>query len=82
MELYKKLRAYRQSKGVTQTFIANETGMSVKKLNAIEKGRTRLLADEFEVICRDGLKVNPQIFFADNFLEIKNDAATEPKPAA
>jgi len=80
MELYKKIRSYRQSKGITQTFIASETNMSVKTINAIELGRKRLLADEFETICRDGLKVNPQIFFTDNILETKKKVISNQQP--
>lgn len=71
MELYQKIRAYRLAHGITQTFVAEETNMSVKTLNAIEKGRQRLLAETFEKICVHGLKVSPKIFFDDDVLESK-----------
>ena len=71
MELYEKVRAYRQANGITQSFVANQINMSPKTLNAIEKGRQRLQADTFELICRNGLKVDPSIFFTNEFLETK-----------
>ena len=72
MQLYEKLRAYRIGSGITQTHVAKTMQMSVKKLNAIEKGRQKLSADMFIEICRTGLKIDPAIFFADEVLNTKN----------
>ena len=75
MQLYEKLRAYRMANGITQTHVAKIMRMSVKKLNAIEKGRQKLSADMFLEICKDGLKVDPAVFFAEDVLEIKKKGA-------
>lgn len=83
MKLYEKVRAYRLAHGIKQTFVADETGISVKTINGIEMGRQRLSADMFELICTKGLKVNPGIFFAANVLITKNsDETDQPNPAA
>ncbi|MEI6580101.1 MAG: helix-turn-helix transcriptional regulator [Eubacteriales bacterium] len=71
MQLYEKLRAYRLANGVTQTHVAKMMQMSVKKLNAIEKGRIKLSADLFLEVCKTGLKIDPASFFANEVLESK-----------
>jgi len=74
MQLYEKLRAYRLASGVTQTHVAKLMQISVKKLNAIEKGRQKLSADLFLSICTTGLKTDPASFFASEGLETKKGA--------
>jgi transcriptional regulator with XRE-family HTH domain len=73
VKLHEKLRLYRSSRGITQTWLANQIGIPLKTLNGIELGRQRLSADMFELICRKGFDVNPGIFFKDGFLETKTD---------
>ena len=80
MKLHEKLRLYRSSRGITQTWVAEQAGISVKTLSAVELGRQRLTADTFELICRKGLGVDPGIFFKDQFLETKNCDDGEIKP--
>jgi len=83
MKLYEKVKLYRISNGFKQAFIAKKSGMSEKKLSAIETGRQRLTTDDFEVICRLGFMVNPGIFFESTFLESKNVTVNNnPNPAA
>lgn len=69
--MYQKLRKYRKSKGVTQTYIAKKTGKSNKRISALETGELRLTVDEFEELCMRGYEVSPKIFFDDNFLKNK-----------
>ncbi|OHW62199.1 helix-turn-helix domain protein [Andreesenia angusta] len=68
--LYKKLREYRISKGITQTHISRMTGISNAKLSSIENGNTELKADDFILIAVKGFGVNPS-FFTDGVLETK-----------
>lgn len=72
MKVHERLKAYRISHGIKQKYIAEQTGKSKSRISALETGRIKLTADEFEEICIRGLKVNPIIFFNDNFLETKN----------
>lgn len=68
--LYKKLRDYRISKGITQTHIAKMTGISNRRISYIETGVTELKADDFILIAEKGLGVDPS-FFTDEVLETK-----------
>ena len=81
MQLYEKLRAYRMASGITQTHVAKTMRMSIKKLNAIEKGRQKLSADLFLDICHNGLKVDPAVFFAEDVLIFKNGHPKTPDVA-
>ena len=42
---------------------------------SVKKGRQKLSADMFLEICKDGLKVDPAVFFAEDVLEIKKKGA-------
>lgn len=65
VRLYQKLRKYRESIGVSQTFIAKKTGKSIQRISALETGAIRLTADEFEELCVKGYGVSPKVFFDD-----------------
>lgn len=77
MQLYEKVRAYRISKGISQTFVANSAKMNVKRYNYIEKGRQKMTANDFEIICRDGLGIDPAYFFDSDVLNSKNNETKE-----
>lgn len=61
----KKIKSYLESNGITQTFVANRTGIPVQKLNLSLNGNRRLDFDEYELIC-GALSVG-----TDKFLEPK-----------
>lgn len=61
--VYQRLRIYRESKGITQTYIARKTGKTTQRISALETGGIRLTADELEEICIKGYEVNPSILF-------------------
>jgi len=62
--LYQRLRQYRESKGITQTYIARKTGKTTQRISALESGGIRLSADEFVELCIKGYEINPAIFFS------------------
>lgn len=72
MKLHEKILFYINNHGIKQTWLAEQSDISVKTLNAILLGRQRLTADTFELICRKGLKIDPGIFFDNMFLDTKN----------
>lgn len=74
MKIFERLRKYRTDRGITQVHIATKLKKPVQRLNAIELGRIKLTADEFEEICLKGFEVNPSIFFDSQFLVTKNNA--------
>ena len=59
-----KIKAYLENNGITQTFVANQTGIPVQKLNLSLNG-------EYELIC-GALSVN-----VDKFLEAKKPKREE-----
>lgn len=74
-QLHELIRDYRKSKGISQVYIAEVTGIDNKRISNIETGRVELKAEEFILICEKGLNVSPS-FFSNEFLEIKNDIHT------
>lgn len=60
-----KIKLYLKNNGITQTFVAGKTGISVQKLNLSLNGNRKLGFDEYELIC-GALSVG-----TDKFLEPK-----------
>ena len=52
--LYKQIRDYRKSKGITQVHIAKVTGINNKRLSFIENGDVELRAEELILIVEKG----------------------------
>ena len=46
-----KIKEYLNSKGISQTFVANQSGISVSTLNSALNGNRKLLAEEYFLIC-------------------------------
>lgn len=70
--LAEKIKIYIETHGLKQIHVANESGIHNKTFNAIMNGNRKLLADEFVVICKQGLKINPAIFFDNEVQENGN----------
>lgn len=66
MELYEKIKLIRQSKGVTQTHVANNSNLTVSNYNMKENGKRTITAHELEAIAQ-ALQVPAAIFFEENF---------------
>ncbi len=64
MNLYKSIILYLQNNGITQTYVAEKTGITVNALNLSLRGKRKLMADEYIKIC-DVLKV-PYDYFVSN----------------
>lgn len=60
-----KIKLCLENNGITQTFVAGKTGISVQKLNLSLNGNRKLNFDEYELIC-GALSVG-----TDKFLEPK-----------
>ena len=66
-----KIKSYLEDNGITQTFVANRTGIPVQKLNLSLNGNRRLGFGEYELIC-GALSVG-----TDKFLEPKKPKENE-----
>lgn len=61
----RKIKDYLHNNGISQTYVANKTGIPLQKLNLSLNGNRRLDFSEYELIC--GALSVP----ADKFLEPK-----------
>lgn len=68
METGLKVRAYIRSKGISQVFLSEKSGIPISKLNLALNGKRRLTFSEYETICW--------------VLGVNVDAFLEPKPPA
>jgi len=50
LELHKRIKVIRKSKGITQTFVAKEVGMTVSNYNMKENGKRPISTKELELI--------------------------------
>lgn len=64
----KNIKSIRQSKGITQKFIAEQLGISQMQYYRIENGLTKLDANIIPDVARV-LDVNPSIFFDNKTTE-------------
>lgn len=48
----KKIKEYLSNKGISQTFVANKTGIPISTLNAALNGNRKILAEEYFLICQ------------------------------
>jgi transcriptional regulator with XRE-family HTH domain len=79
MMIHKKVREIRMSKGLKQTFVARQLGISIARYNAIEKGN-RPLRVEFIPKIAEILGVSPMVFFEDHLNESFNEQRKEVIP--
>lgn len=61
----KRIKEYLNSKGISQTFVANKTGIPISTLNAALNGNRKILAEEYFLICQ-ALEVP-----LDTFIDVK-----------
>lgn len=46
-----RIKRYLESKGISQAFLSERSGIPAPKLNLVLNGKRRLTFDEYEVIC-------------------------------
>lgn len=69
MELFERIRFVRQSKGITQTYIAAESGLTVQNYNMKENGKRTISAKELEAIAK--AMGEPVAIFFDEKIHVK-----------
>lgn len=72
MSIHERLKSYIDANGLKLNFVAAKADIPEKKFYRLLNGETKITADEFERICKNGLSVDPAIFFEQNFSEIEN----------
>ncbi|WP_026676741.1 helix-turn-helix domain-containing protein [Fictibacillus gelatini] len=66
MTVNEKIRDYIQDQGIKFKFVANKAGIPEKKFYRLINGQTIMSVDEFELICKKGLSVEPSFFLNRN----------------
>ncbi|GGE47990.1 hypothetical protein GCM10011391_28470 [Pullulanibacillus camelliae] len=66
MELHEKIKAFRKSKGISQTFVAKALNLSVSGYNMKESGKRPITTSELQKIS-SVLGVSASIFFEEKF---------------
>lgn len=61
MNINEKLNEYLKKRGMKQAYVVEKTGMNADTISKILKGRRRIQADEFLLIC-SALDIDPNIF--------------------
>lgn len=72
----KNIKTIRQSKGLTQKFVAQQLGMSPMQYYRIENGLTKVDANILPKLAEE-LGVKPAIFFKDSLTEIVSEEVKE-----
>lgn len=67
MRINERVKNYIDSRGLIMKVVAARSGIEQKKFYRLVNGNTGMSVDEFEVICKKGLEVDPAIFFKQNF---------------
>lgn len=71
-----KIKIYLTDKGISQSHISRQTGISMPKLNLSLNDKRNLSYDEYAVIC-GALGVNTDFFLKPRLPETKNEARWE-----
>jgi len=73
MKIYEKIRAIRQSKALTQDFVADKLNIDPVNYGRIERGQANLTMDRFLDICKI-LEIHPKLFFEESTdnVDLKN----------
>lgn len=74
MKMYERIRNYIESNGLRLNFVAEKAGIAPQRFYFIINGKTKLMIEEYEQICRKGLSVDPGYFFTQKFLDSKKNA--------
>lgn len=74
MRTNQNIRDYIKDNGMTYSFVARRSGIDIKKFSRYMSLKQPLTTDEYELICKDGLRVDPSYFFQKKFLETQNIA--------
>lgn len=72
MNMNLRIRKYIKKNGMTFTFVADRSGFDIKKFSRFMSNKQPMTTEEYELICRKGLEVDPMYFYKEKVLETKN----------
>lgn len=66
MSINYRLRTYIKAKGLLINHVADKSNIPRKKMYRMLNGTTKITVDEYEMICKNGLEVDPEFFLKLN----------------
>lgn len=72
MRIHERIREYIDSNGLKMNYVADKAGIDRKRFYRLVNGNSLMSVDVYEIICIEGLSVDPGYFFKNKFLETKN----------
>ncbi|OZB90093.1 helix-turn-helix domain-containing protein [Paenibacillus sp. XY044] len=71
MKINEKIKEYINSNGLIMKVVAKRSGIGLQRFYRIVNGNSSMTVEDYEKICRDGLEVDPSIFFKKNISKIE-----------
>lgn len=75
MRVNKQIREYIESNGLKFSFVAEQSRIEIKRFSRMMNSKQPINTDDYEMICREGLKIDPTYFYGKKFLETQNNAS-------
>jgi len=76
MELHEKIKFFRLSKNLTQTYLAEQLGIDTGNYSRLERGETKLTLDRLSKIA-EILEIDLNVFLAEHELEAPSKQLNE-----
>jgi transcriptional regulator with XRE-family HTH domain len=77
MKVHERMRRYLQANGIKFRVIAERSDIQPQRFYRLMSGLAPLVVDEYEVICRKGIGIDPGYFFNLQCLETKPSEVTQ-----
>jgi len=72
LRINEKVKDYINNNGLIMKVVAKRSGIGLQRFYRIINGNSAMTVDDFEKICRNGLEVDPSIFFKKNISKNEN----------
>lgn len=72
MNINLRIRNYIKKNGMSFSFVADRSGFNIKKFSRFMSNKQPMTTDEYEKVCKDGLKLDPTYFYKSDVLDSKN----------
>lgn len=72
MKINEKIKSYIHTNGLIMKVVANRSGIELKRFYRIVNGNSAMSVEDYEKICKNGLGVDPSIFFKQKISKNEN----------
>jgi AraC-like DNA-binding protein len=75
MKMFQRIRHHIVDNGIFLKKVAERAGIEQKRFYRLVNGQTEMTVEDYEVICRKGLSIEPTYFFTRKFSENEKSAS-------